>query len=67
MATNFHDPLTAEDEEKLLDLLVIVAHLRGPGRHAFFNDAEIGVPHQVPAVAAVSPNIVFGITRADDR
>ena len=49
-----HNRLTAEDEKQLLGLLVIVAHLGGAGRHALLNNTEIGVRHQVPAVAARS-------------
>src|SRR5262249_54504486 len=53
-----------DDKKELLRLVMIVAHLRGPGRHALVDDAQLAISDQVPAITVFSPRIVLGGLRA---
>ena len=59
-----HHYFAGENVEKLLRLPMIVPHLARPRGKQFFNNAQISIFHQMPAVAIVSPAIVLGILAA---
>jgi len=56
---DFERELAFEDVEELARVDVMVARLGCAGRHALFDDAEVGCTDEVPAVA-VAPGVVFG-------
>lgn len=62
---HFHENFAVEDVEELLGVLVMMANLGGARRHELFDDAQVLVFDQIPAIAVDSPAIVFGILAAD--
>src|SRR5208337_2294529 len=62
---HFHHGLAGENVEKLLRLFMVVADFAPAGRDELFDHAQASVFHQMPAVAIVSPAIMFRILAAD--
>jgi hypothetical protein len=67
----FEGQLSLDNIEELPRVNMEVTDFPGAGRHEFFNDAEVGCPDKVPAVAVVSvgttPFVMRGGLPADDR
>jgi hypothetical protein len=63
---HFDSQLSLKDVEKLSGSEVKMPNLTRAGWHQLFDDAEIGCPDEVPAVAAFSPLVVLSGLRADD-
>jgi hypothetical protein len=68
---DFEGQLSLEDEEELARAGVGVTDLAGAGRHELFDNAELGVFDEVPAVAVgslwASPLVVLGRFDVDWR
>lgn len=65
IALYFHHYFAGENIEKLLGFLVIVPNLACARRKQLFDDAEVGILDQMPAVAIISPAVVLGYLAAD--
>lgn len=64
-ALHFHGGLAREHVEELLRMMVEVANFRCARRHTLLNHAELRILYQVPAIAAVAPDVVLGPQFAD--
>ena len=67
---HFNGQLSFKNVEELAGTEVKVSNLTRAGWHELFNDAEIGCPDEMPAVARISlrttPLVVLSGLRADD-
>lgn len=54
---------TQKDVKKLLGVLVVVRFFRGAGRHHFLDHTQAIGFEQVPALALVTPLIMFGVVK----
>src|SRR5215471_11765418 len=59
--------LPAQDEETLAGALVVVPHLARASRNALLDHAQVRAVHQPPAIADLTPPIVFRIPNVLDH
>jgi hypothetical protein len=59
-AIHFNDGATAEDEEELAGSDMEMANLPASRRYALGDNGEIGSLYEVPAIAGVTPFVMFG-------
>jgi hypothetical protein len=66
----FEGQLAFKNVEELPRMNMKMTDFAGAGRHELFNNAEVGCPDEVPAVAVVSvgttPFVMLGGSPADD-
>ena len=56
-----HRPLAFKDEKELPRDLMVVHHLHAIGRHTFLDYTDIVALEQMPAIAGIAPQVMFGI------
>jgi len=64
LALDLHQNFAGENVKELLRPLMVMANLRRTRRHEFLNHTQILAFHQMPAIAIISPAIMFGIAAA---
>ncbi len=62
-----HRPFTFEDIKELPRRVVIMRHFCAASRDTFLNHAHVITLEQMPAIADITPNVMFRIFNGNDH